>query len=216
MRIGRFVRTSLSVWKGRNSCIIEVRGSLLRSPELCDPLLFEPDGACIDESEVFDYISSHGDSLDGITVAGGEPFAQNDLYPFLKKLRPLKKPIQVRTGGMFPEVLDDLAGACMFDFVTVCVPCRGHTPEEDGRFGRTLEVLRNSDTEYEIDIHVCEGCVSSGLVNGIAKRIGPSGKLAIVSAKDPSGQCKPLKKKEALALYDGARKYLKKVELKGF
>lgn len=216
MRIGRFVRTSPSRRKGRNSCIIEVRGSLLRSPELCDPVLFEPDGACVEESEIFDYISSHTDSLDGITVAGGEPFAQTDLYPFLKRLKPLKKPVHVRTEGMFPDVLDDLAGACMFDFVTVCVPCRGHTPEEEERFGHTLEVLRNSDTEYEVDIHVCEGCASKDLIGGIAKRIGPSGKLAIVSAKDASGQYKPLKKKEALALYESARKYLKKVELKGF
>ena len=216
MRIGRFVRTSLSVWKGRNSCIIEVRGSILRCPELTDPLLFEEDGACVEESEIFEYIPSHGDSLDGITVSGGEPFAQKDLYPFLKRLKALKKPIHVRTGGMFPNELDDLAGACMFDFVTVSVPCRGHNPEESERFDRTLEVLRNSDTEYEVAIHVCEGCASKDLIGGIAKRIGPTGRLAIVSAKDASGQCKPLKKKEALALYDCARKYLKKVELRGF
>ena len=213
MKIGRFVKTSLSVWKGRNTCIIEVRGSLLRCPELCDPVLFESDGACIDESEVFDYISSHGDALDGITVAGGEPFAQNDLYPFLKKLKALKKPVHVRTEGLFPDSVDDLAGACMFDLVTVTVPCRGHTPEEKEKFDRTMKVLADSDTEYEITVYVCEGCASSELVKDIAKSIGSSGRMAIVSAKNGS---KPLKKKEALALYEGARKYLKKVELRGF
>ncbi|MBO4502883.1 MAG: hypothetical protein J5707_04455 [Candidatus Methanomethylophilus sp.] len=213
MNIGRFVKTSLSVWKGRNSCVIEVRGSLLRCPELCDPVLFSEDGACIDESEVFDYILSHGDALDGVTVAGGEPFAQKDLYPFLKKLKALKKPIQVRTEGMFPDSVDDLAGACMFDLVTVSVPCRGFTAEEKERFDRTLEVLGNSDTEYEIAVYVCEGCTSSGLVKDIAKSVGASGRMSIVSAKCES---KPLKKKEALALYESARKYLKKVELRGF
>ncbi len=213
MKIGRFTRTSLSVWKGKNSCVIEVRGSILRCPELCDPVLYESDGACIDESEVFDYISSHGDTLDGITVAGGEPFAQNDLYPFLKKLKALKKPVQVRTGGLFPDTVDDLAGACMFDLVTVTVPCKGHTPEQKASFERTLGILANSDTEYEVAVYVCEGCASSDLIKDIAKGIGPSGRMAIVSAKNDS---KPLKKKEALALYDSARKYLKKVELRGF
>ncbi len=222
MRIGRFVKSSLSAWKGRNVCIIETRGSVTRCPAAADPVLFETDGACIDEQEVLDYISRHTDVLEGVVITGGEPFMQPDLYAFLKKLKAAKLPVMVRSEGMFPDSLDDLAGACMFARAGVSVPYGDMCQEDENKLMRSLRVLADSDLEYEVEFYAAPGFADRGRLSNVAKTMGPKGLLLIVSV-DPSKtgdpllkDAKPLKKKDALELHALAKKYAKKVEVRGF
>ncbi len=222
MRIGRFVKSSLSAWKGRNVCIIETRGSVTRCPAAADPVLFETEGPCIDEQEVLDYIAQHKDVLEGVVVAGGEPFMQPDLYPFLKKLKSLKLPIMVRSEGMYPDSIDDLAGACMFSRAGITVPYGNMCQEDEDKLIRSLKILADSDVEYEVEFFAAPGYADKGRLRDVAKTMGPKGLLLIVSV-DPSKtgdpllkDAKPLKKKDALELHGLAKKYAKKVEVRGF
>ena len=222
MRIGRFVKSSLSAWKGKNVCVIEVRGSHTRSPAAADPVLFEYEGPCIDEEEVFDFISQHTDVLEGIVIAGGEPFMQSDLYLFLKKLKAVKLPVMIRTEGMCPDSLDDLAGACMFAKAGITIPYGDMCQEDEGKLLRSLKILADSDIEYEAMFYAAPGFDGTERLKSVAKTIGPKGTLLIISVdpeKTPDPQLngrKPLKKKDALVLHGLARKYAKKVEVRGF
>ncbi len=222
MRIGRFVKSSLSAWKGRNVCIIETRGSVTRCPAAVDPVLFESDGPCIEEDEVLGFISGDSGTLEGIVIAGGEPFMQADLYSFLKKLKTTKLPVMVRSEGMFPDSLDDLAGACMFSRAGITVPYGDMCQDDEGKLLRSLGIMADSGMEYEVSFYAAPGFANRKRLEAVAKTMGPKGTLLIVSV-DPSKtddprlkDAKPLKRKDALELHGLARKYAKKVEVRGF
>ncbi len=222
MRIGRFVRSSLSTWKGKNVCVAEIRGSITRCPAATDPVLFESEGPCIDEEEILGFIAKNGDVIEGIAVAGGEPFMQPDLYAFLKKLKSTKLPIMVRTEGMYPDELDDLTGARMFAKAGITVPYDDMCQEHKDKLYRSLKVLADSELEYEVLFYAAPSLTDKRNLEAIAKTIGPAGRLLIISV-DPAKTAdprldglKPLKKKDALELHGLAKKYAKKVEVKGF
>ncbi len=222
MRIGRFVKSSLSAWKGRNVCIIETRGSVTRCPAAVDPVLFESEGPCIGEEEVLDYISQNTGVLEGVVIAGGEPFMQDDLYAFLKKLKLTKLPVMVRSEGMYPDSLDDLAGACMFARAGITVPYGDMCQEDESKLLRSLKVMAGSDMEYEVVFYAAPGSVDKARLEKVAGTMGPKGLLLITSVDpgktdDPALKgAKPLKKKDALELHGLAKKSAKKVEVRGF
>ena len=114
--IGRFVKTTLADWKGRDCCRIEFRGYDVRYPYLGGSDIYDREGPCIDPDEILSYIRERGQTLDGIVLGGGEPLAHEGLYGFLKELRRTKRPIMLETQGMRPDVLDDLAGASISGF----------------------------------------------------------------------------------------------------
>ena len=86
--IGRFVKTTLADWKGRDCCRIEFRGYDVRYPYLGGSDIYDREGPCIDPDEILSYIRERGQTLDGIVLGGGEPLAHEGLYGFLKELRP--------------------------------------------------------------------------------------------------------------------------------
>lgn len=222
MRIGRFSKSSLSAWKGRNSCVIEVRGSVTRCPASVAPMLFEEEGACIEQQEILDYISQHTEVLQGIVIAGGEPFLQPDLYSFLKELKRTKIPVSVRTEGMCPDALDDLAGAMMFQRAAVVIPYSSLGSEQEGKLFRSLDILAEQEIGYAVELYAAPGITDSEKVGGIAKRMGRTGVLEIITVDPKTVEDASLKgtdafkKKDVLALISTAKKYCKKVELKGF
>lgn len=210
MKIGRFVKSSLSEWKGRNSCIIEIRGSTRCCPYLGPSDLFDEEGPSIDENEIIDYIAAHMETYGAIVLAGGEPLLQKDLYPFLKKLKALKVPILLKTDGSCPDALDDLAGACMFD--RVCLHTAEQLPEGDP-FYRSLDVLIDSDVEFEVRIIAVPGTIDKSLISAVSRKIKGKGTLVIAGLSPMPSDMKPLKNKEVLELVSEAKKYCKKVEI---
>ncbi|MCQ2085197.1 MAG: radical SAM protein [archaeon] len=220
MKIGRFIRSSLSEWKGKNSCVIEVRGSALRSPFLSPIDLFEEDGPTINESEVLDFIAAGKSNLEAVSLNGGEPLLQKDLYQFLKKLKALKLPIILNTEGTCPDALDDMVGACMVDKVCVKV-CS--SPDNVEQFGpelrRSIDILSDSGIEYEVAIMAVPGITDKQTVESICRLVKGKGQVSIVrfditKSNDPA--LKEFKKKEVLEFVASAKKFVKKVEVKGF
>lgn len=221
MQIGRFVKSSLSERKGKNSCVIEVRGSAIRCPYFGPHDLFDSEGPVIDETEIFGYISDATNNVEAVTVGGGEPLLQPDLYPFLKKLGKLKKPILLETEGTAPAILDDLAGAMMFDYVRIFVPSEKGIPIRD-EVAESVRIMSDSGMEYEVLTVAVPGITDKESIARVAKLVKGRGTLVIrrfdsESVGDPGlkKSC-PLKKKEVLELLETAKKYVKKVELRGF
>ena len=220
MRIGRFTGSTLSGWKGRNSCNIEVRGSAVRCPYLSDPALFDTEGPSIEPSEIMDYISSHRSTLEAVCVSGGEPLAQEGIYPFLKELRKLKLPIQVSTEGTCPDTLDDLVGAGYINRAIALIPADLRTCGHRAELLRSLEVLNSSDIEYEAVTVLLPGVSDESTMEDIACHIRGKG-ILILRSFDPAkyndpalSGLKPMKKKDAAALRDAARSFCRKVELR--
>ena len=230
MKIAHCIRKTLADWYGRDTCVIEVRGYDYFSPYTGRADLSDPDGECIGDSDVIDYIGSHVRTLEGISVEGGEPFRNADLYQFLKKVREFKKPIRICTFGTRPDELDDIAGAMMADDICFNVPAVPGTdafekiaPDADpDAIERTFAVMQNLDAECDYSVTAVPGLIDGAAIEAIAKSVGDSGNLTIkqfdprlASGPDLS-KIRPYNKKEAYALSASAKRYAKKVRTLGF
>lgn len=229
--IGRFVKTTLADWKGRDCCRIEFRGYDVRYPYLGGSDIYDREGPCIDPDEILSYIRERGQTLDGIVLGGGEPLAHEGLYGFLKELRRTKRPIMLETQGMRPDVLDDLAGAMMFDMVRLYVPAYPGSPnfqKATGGFGdpalmkRSMEIVNGLDVDREFFVYAVPGIVDGPEIENIARSVGEKTYLTISQfdprlAMDPEyRKIRPYSKTEGSALSASAKRYAKRTALKGF
>jgi pyruvate formate lyase activating enzyme len=59
--------------------------------------------------------------LEGLVISGGEPTLQPDLKAFIQQVRSLGLAVKLDTNGSRPEVLRDLLGSGLLDFVAMDV-----------------------------------------------------------------------------------------------
>ena len=121
MKIGGLQKVSLIDYPGLISACIFLQGcnfkcSYCHNPELVDPRLFQP---CIKENEVLDFLNTRKGKLDAVTITGGEPTIQDDLAPFIKKIRKMKYAVKLDTNGSQPQIIKDLLEEKLLDFIAM-------------------------------------------------------------------------------------------------
>lgn len=123
MKIGALQKTSLIEFPGRLSCIIFVRGCNFRCPYCHNPELVLPEKfpPLIDNSEVILFLEKRRKYLDGVVITGGEPCVDDDLIPFLRKLKMMGYAVKIDTNGSFPEVLRNLIQENLLDYIAMDV-----------------------------------------------------------------------------------------------
>ncbi len=226
--ISRFVKTTSSDWNGRDCCRLEFSGYDVVYPYLSGP---GPDSPGIEPDEVFSYIRERGPTLDGIVLGGGEPLADGDLYSLLRELRKYRRPVMLETQGMRPDALDDLAGAMMFDMVRLYVPAHPDSAvfgKATGGRGdpelmkRSMAILNGLDVDREFCVCAVPGIVDGAEIEKIAKEVRGKTGLTISQfdprlASDPAYRnVRPYSRTEGTALSAAAKRYTKRVALRGF
>ena len=121
MKIGGLQRVSLIDYPGLICATIFLQGcnfkcSYCHNPELVDTRLFQP---CIKENEVLDFLNMRGGKLDAVTITGGEPTIQDDLAPFIKKIKKMKFAVKLDTNGSQPQIVKNLLDEKLLDFIAM-------------------------------------------------------------------------------------------------
>jgi pyruvate formate lyase activating enzyme len=121
MKIGGLQRVSLIDYPGLICATIflqrcNFKCSYCHNPELVDTRLFQP---CIKENEVLDFLNMRGGKLDAVTITGGEPTIQDDLAPFIKKIKKMKFAVKLDTNGSQPQVIKTLLDEKLLDFIAM-------------------------------------------------------------------------------------------------
>lgn len=121
MKIGGLQRFSLIDYPGKIAAIVFTRGCNFRCPYCYNPELVDPGqfGECIPEEEVFSFLEARRGKLDGIVITGGEPTLQPDLADFIRRARGLGYSVKLDTNGSRPEILEDLIGKKLLDYVAM-------------------------------------------------------------------------------------------------
>jgi pyruvate formate lyase activating enzyme len=119
MRIGGFQSFSLNEFPGRISAVVFCRGCNFRcpychNPELVDPTRYSPSWP---EDRVIDELAARRGRLQGVVITGGEPTLQEDLEPFIRKVRGLGFAVKLDTNGSIPDALERLLSADLLDHV---------------------------------------------------------------------------------------------------
>ncbi|MDD3725750.1 MAG: anaerobic ribonucleoside-triphosphate reductase activating protein [Candidatus Ratteibacteria bacterium] len=123
MKIGGLQKTSLIEFPGRLSCIIFIQRCNFRCPYCHNPELVLPEKflPLLDNSEVLSFLEKRTKYLDGVVITGGEPCIDDDLLPFVRKLKGMGYAIKIDTNGSFPEVLQDIIAEGLVDYIAMDV-----------------------------------------------------------------------------------------------
>ncbi|PKN85933.1 MAG: anaerobic ribonucleoside-triphosphate reductase activating protein [Deltaproteobacteria bacterium HGW-Deltaproteobacteria-1] len=121
MNIGGLQKVSLIDYPGKISAIIFTQGCNFRcpychNPQLVDPKLYNP---CLFTKDILDFLEHRRGKLDAVTITGGEPTLQEDLVPFIQKIRKMGFAVKLDSNGSHPDVLGRLLKENLLDFVAL-------------------------------------------------------------------------------------------------
>jgi pyruvate formate lyase activating enzyme len=158
MRIGGFQKVSLIDYPGQISSVIFTQGCNFRcpychNPELVDPLRYE---MCIEPDGILAYLDSRRGKIDAVTMSGGEPTLQGDLLDFIGRIREMGYLIKVDTNGSRPDVLDEMTGLGVIDFIAMDIKAPlerygtvAQIPVEAATIMRSINIIMKAGIDYE-------------------------------------------------------------------
>jgi len=200
MIIGGLQKFSLIDYPGKISAILFTRGCNFRclychNPELVDPQQYaEP----WQEEEFWAFLQSRTQKLDAVVVTGGEPTLQEDLQPFLEKIRKMGFLIKLDTNGSNPDVLKDLLSANLVDYIAMDIkaPLEKYSevtkvPVDKTDIEKSIELIKQSTVDHEFRTTIARNILSREDIVNIARMLQGE-KLYILQSCVPTKILDPL------------------------
>ncbi len=158
MQIGALQKVSLIEFPGKISAIVFTQGCNFRCPYCYNPELVDPElyRECFSEEELFSFLDKRKGRLDAVTITGGEPTIQQDLQEFIKRIREMGYLIKLDTNGSHPDVLKQLTGDGLVDYIAMDVKSPLHkyrtltkSKIDEDRIRQSIGIIMKSDVPYE-------------------------------------------------------------------
>ncbi len=77
------------------------------------------DAPLLDEEAIFEFLEKRKGLLRAVVVSGGEPTLQQNLEPFIERVRSLGYLVKLDTNGSKPQVLQSLLSKNLLDYVAM-------------------------------------------------------------------------------------------------
>ena len=121
MKIGGLQKVSLIDYPGKISAVIFTQGCNFRCPYCHNPELVDPERyqECLPEDEIFSYLEKRRGKLQAVAITGGEPTVQSDIVSFAQRVKAMGYLIKLDTNGSQPEVLKELLGHKLLDYIAM-------------------------------------------------------------------------------------------------
>lgn len=122
MKLYGLQKMTLLDFPGRVACTLFLGGCDFRCP-FCHnyDLATGRAPAALDEAELMSFLKKRRGLIDGVAITGGEPCLNRDLPGLIRKIRDLGYPVKLDTNGAHPEMLNDLLGEGLLDYVAMDV-----------------------------------------------------------------------------------------------
>ncbi len=229
MRIAEYTGINTTIWEGVPSCIVHTAGCNFRCCYCNNGRIVEKKDGFLEPEDVLSNIASN-DYAEGVIITGGEPLVNADLYKFLKKVKALGKKVRLETNGSMPDVLDDLIGAKLVDFVSMEIKAPLSADDyamstnaicniED--IERSIKIIMNSDADYEFVSTIVPMHIKEADMESICASV-KGAKCFRINQFVPGGcfdgtldQIPPYKEKVLRDMEAVARRYVKKVKVSG-
>lgn len=155
MIIGGLQKTTFIDYPGKIAAIVFTSGCNMNchycyNPELRD---FSPK---IDENEFFSFLDSRTNKLEAVTVTGGEPTVQKDLFEFITKIKSRGFLVKLDTQGTNPDVVERLIDAKLVDYIAMDIKAPFERYREvtncfvdEKAVRRTINIIMSSAPDYE-------------------------------------------------------------------
>jgi len=124
MKITGFQKTSLIDYPGHIVSIIFTQGCSFKCPYCHNSDLISPDSKSKEYFPVeyiYSFIKNRKGLIDGVSITGGEPTLQSDLYDFITKVKSMGLKIKLDTNGCNPQILKSLFMENLLDYIAMDV-----------------------------------------------------------------------------------------------
>jgi pyruvate formate lyase activating enzyme len=189
----------------------------------------EPTYAELDFEEIAAYVRDNSDFLDGVSISGGEPTIHPDLPILIAKIRDLGMKIKLDTNGSNPDMLEDLLGSGMLDYVAMDIKAPLNEKYKDiarvsvdlEKVKRSIRLLMTSDIDHEFRTTVVPFLIDEKDIESIAAFIGGAKKYALHQFKNDTTLEKkmelvsPYPEERLRTMADIAKRYVRKVVVRG-
>ncbi|PKN72985.1 MAG: anaerobic ribonucleoside-triphosphate reductase activating protein [Deltaproteobacteria bacterium HGW-Deltaproteobacteria-10] len=188
MKIGGLQKVSLIDYPGLISAIVFLQGcnfqcSYCHNPELVNPRLFAP---CISERDVLDFMATRRGKLDAVTITGGEPTIQDDLLPFIRKIKKMGFAVKLDTNGSQPQVIKALLDEKMLDFIAMDIKAPWEkyaditgVPVDAKEIGKSVKNILGAKIPHEFRTTIVQSQLTPNDILKIAALISGTGKYAL-------------------------------------
>lgn len=227
MKISGLAKLTLLDYPEHVACTVFLAGCNFRCPFCHNRSL-----VCGGENEIsvddfFAFLKKRQGLIDGVCITGGEPLLNDDILPFVSKIKDIGYLVKLDTNGSRPERLAELIENKLVDYVAMDIKnsiggyeaaCGVRTDMSD--IERSVEVLKKSGIEHEFRTTVVGGIHSITDIAECAKWIGHGEKYYLQGYKNSGDIIAPeglseLSADELRRFLEEARKFAPLTELRG-
>jgi len=174
LKFGGIQKTSLIDYPGRISTVLFTVGCNLRCPFCHNWRLVLDPKPILDEEEVLNILENRRKYINSIVITGGEPTINRDLPSFLKRLKEEGYYIKLDTNGMLPDILEECipyVDYIALDVKTTLEKYKLLGAKDISPFLKTIDILKNSNIDYEFRCTVVPGFVSKDNIHKIGELV---------------------------------------------
>ncbi|MFW6281488.1 MAG: anaerobic ribonucleoside-triphosphate reductase activating protein [bacterium] len=197
MKISGFLNTSLIDYPGHIVCVVFTQGCNLKCPYCHNSTLVSRDNRnkeYFPPEYIFDFLKRRKDFLDGITITGGEPTLQTDLFSFIEKIKKQSFKVKIDTNGTNWQVLDSLIKNNLIDYIAMDVkfPLEKYSAIIKENYNNneiirsiknSIKIIQNSKVDYEFRTTLLPQMHNLKDINNIALLLNGSKKYFLQNFK---------------------------------
>lgn len=177
-------KSSFIEWTGKAVAVAFTGGCNFRCP-FCQnkDLVLNPEKIpTITGEEVLEHLESKRRWLDGLAITGGEPTLHSSLMNFSKKVKDAGFEVALETNGSNPSVIEKMISEELVDYFFIDIKASLDWKEYQKAIGvddkslfdnlkKTINILKNSDLDYEFRTTVVPGLIEEEELIEIADQI---------------------------------------------
>jgi len=119
MRINGFIGVSLIEYPNKISSVIYTSPCNFKCPFCHNPGLVTVNNEIIDENNILCDLKERASFIDGVSITGGEPLLQDNLFRFLREIKNFGLLIKIDTNGYMPEKIRMLIKEGLVDYIAM-------------------------------------------------------------------------------------------------
>lgn len=226
MMIKGFIETSLIDYPGKVCSVLFLGGCSFRCGYCHNPEIVFNNTREADPKQIFNFLESKKEWVDGVTITGGEPTIHQDLPQLIKQIRELGLLVKLDTNGSNPLMLKSLINDKMLDYIAMDIkaPLRLYPVITKSNIDielikQSINLIRSSGLDYEFRTTVSPSFIGKKELLEICDLIKGSRKYALqqfrpIKTLDPSFPKESYNLNELNELVKLAEPYFGRVELR--
>ena len=186
MKISGMTKLTVQDYPGEVACIIFTQGCNFKCSFCHNSQLIpikECDKSNLSEREIFDYLETRKNILDGVVVSGGEPLIQPGIKDLIKKIKEMGFKVKLDTNGTNHNLLKELIKDELIDYVAMDIKAdlniyakiTGHIMDYTP-IKKSVELITKSNIDHEFRTTIIKEFHDLPCLENICNLIGSSAK----------------------------------------